>query len=153
MSEVVVAFVWGDGLQDCSDTIPKGWDRALTSLAQVGFEFCEGLLDGIEIGGIGRQQPQLRAGRLDDLAYARNLVGGQIVHRHDLARRERRHQALFEIGEEDFAIHRGGDDERSRDGVLPQAGDERGHLPVAMRDLGDQPLAARAASTQPGHVG
>ena len=55
MSEVVVAFVWGDGLQDCSDAIPKGWDRALTSLAQVGFEFCEGLLDGIEIGGIGRQ--------------------------------------------------------------------------------------------------
>jgi hypothetical protein len=43
------------------------------------FEFCEGLLDGIEVRGIGWKQPQLRACRLDCLAYTSNLVSGEIV--------------------------------------------------------------------------
>ena len=37
--------------------------------------------------------------------------------------------------------------------MLSQASDERRHLPVAVRDLGDEPFSTRAASTQPGHVG
>ncbi len=111
------------------------------------------MFDGIEIGRIGRKQPQLRACRFDGLTHAGNLVGGEIVHGDDLAGRKRRRQALFEIGEEDFTIHRGIDDERSGHAMLAQAGDESGHLPVAVRDLGDQPLAARAAAAQPGHVG
>ena len=119
----------------------------------MGFELCEGLLDGIEIRGIRRQKPQLRASRLDRLAHASNLVGGKVVHRDDLPRRERRRQTSFEIGEEDFAVHRGVDDERSGDAILPQTGDEGGHLPMAVRNAGDQPFPARAASTQPGHVG
>jgi hypothetical protein len=45
------------------------------------FSFCEGLLDRIEIGGIGRKQPQHRACGLDGLAHASHLVGGEIVHR------------------------------------------------------------------------
>jgi hypothetical protein len=57
------------------------------------------------------------------------------------------------IGEEDFAVHRGVDDERSGHAVLAQAGDKGGHFPVAVWDLGDEPFSARAASAQPGHVG
>lgn len=80
-------------------------------------------------------------------------MGGEIIHRHDLARRECRHQTLFEIGEEDFAIHRGVDDERRGHPILAQACNECGHLPVTVRYFGDEPLAARAASAQPGHIG
>ncbi len=43
--------------------------------------------DWIEIGGIWRKELQPRAGRLDGLARASNLVGGEIVHDHDLAGR------------------------------------------------------------------
>jgi len=64
-----------------------------------------------------------------------------------------RHQALFEIGEEDFAVHRGVDHERSGHTVLAQAGHEGGHLPMAVRNLGDEPLATWAAPAQPCHVG
>jgi len=119
----------------------------------MGFEFCEGLFDWIEVWRIGRQQPQHCTGRFDGLADASDLVGGQIIHRDDLPGRECRHQALFEIAEEDFAVHRGVDNKRSGDAVVTQAGDERGHLPVAVRNLCDEPLAARAASARPGHIG
>src|SRR6266852_2543026 len=51
--EVVVALFWSEGLEGCSDSIPEGGDGALGGLAQVSFEFCEGLLDRIEIGRIG----------------------------------------------------------------------------------------------------
>ena len=107
----------------------------------------------IEIGGIRRKQPQLRAGCLDFLTHAGNSVSREIVHRHDLTWRERRHKTLFEISKEDLAIHRGIDDERSGHAMLSQASDKRRHLPVAVRNLGDEPFPARAASTQPGHVG
>ena len=117
------------------------------------FEFCEGLFDRIEIGGIGWKQPQPCAGRLYGLAHAGDLVSGKIIHGDDLAGRESRGHALFEIAEEDFAVHRGVDDERRGHTVLAQASDEGAHLPVTMRNLGNQPLAARAASAPPGHVG
>jgi hypothetical protein len=116
------------------------------------FEFCEELLDRVQVRTIGRQQPQLCACRLYCLAHSGDLVGGEIIHRHDLARREGGHQTLFEIGEEDFAVHRGIDDEWGSHASQPQAGDESGHLPVAVRYLGDEPFAARAVSVQPGHV-
>jgi hypothetical protein len=117
------------------------------------FEFCEGLFDRIEIWGIGRKAPQRCACRLDRLAHTGNLVGWKIVHHDDLAGRQRRPQALFEIGEEDFAVHWGVDHERSGHTIVAQAGDKGRHLPVAVRNLGDEPLATRAATAQPCHVG
>lgn len=60
---------------------------------------------------------------------------------------------MFEIGEEDFVIHRGVDHERSGHAVLAQAGVKGRHLPVAIRNLGDESLATRAATAQPCHVG
>ena len=49
-----------------------------------------------------------------------DLLGREIVHHDDLAGRERRNQALFEIDEENFTVHRD---------------------VVALRNLGDEPLA------------
>ena len=37
--------------------------------------------------------------------------------------------------------------------VVAQAGDEGSHLPVAVRNLGDQPSATRAAPAQSCHIG
>jgi hypothetical protein len=68
-------------------------------------------------------------------------LGREIVHHDDLAGRERRNQALFEIDEENFTVHRDVDRERSGDAVLSQTGDKGGHFPVALRNLGDEPLA------------
>ena len=117
------------------------------------FEFCEGLLNGVEIGRGGWQQPQFGAGRLDGFAHSGNFVRRQIVHRDDLSRRQRRHHTLLQISDEDFAIHRRIDDERSGDAVRSQGGDKRRYLPVAVRDLGEEPLPARSTATQPGHIG
>ena len=78
---------------------------------------------------------------------------GEIIHADDLAGRERWNQPLFEIAEKDFAVHRSVHDEWSGYTVLPQAGDKGRHLPVTVRNFGNESLAAPAASTRPGHVG
>ena len=45
-----------------SDGVPEGADGSLGSLAQERLEFRVGLLDRIEVGAVGRQEAQLRAG-------------------------------------------------------------------------------------------
>ena len=42
--------------------------------------------------------------RFDGLDHALDLVGGQIVHHDDVARRERGCQELLDIGAEEFAV-------------------------------------------------
>jgi hypothetical protein len=59
-----------------SDGVPEGADGSLGSLAQERLEFREGLLDRIEVGAVGWQEAQLRAGRLDQGLDARALVAG-----------------------------------------------------------------------------
>src|SRR6516162_7827262 len=64
----------------------KAFDGSLGGLSQQGLELGEELLDRIEIGTVGRKVEQLGADRLDESAYPRPLVAGEIVHDHDVAR-------------------------------------------------------------------
>jgi hypothetical protein len=52
---------------------------------------------GLRSGPVGRQVAQFSTGRLDGLAHVLDLVSGQVVHDDDIARLERRHQALPDI--------------------------------------------------------
>ena len=88
MDEEVGAFVRLEEVEQFADALPQSIDRALLSFAQVSFEFGNGLLDRVEVGGIGRQVSQLGAGRLDDLAHRTALVRRQIVHHDDIAGRQ-----------------------------------------------------------------
>ena len=74
-----------EGAQERSDSVPQCWNGALTSLAQQGFEFSEGLFDRIEVWRIGRQIDEAGAGGFDHLLYACHFVGRQIVHDEDIA--------------------------------------------------------------------
>ena len=117
------------------------------------FDFGEALLNWVQVWRIGRQHPQPCSCGFDDLTHTSDFMCGEIIHADDLAGRKRRNQTLFEIGQKDFAVHRGVHDERSSDTSLPQAGDKGRHLPMTVRNLRNEPLAAPAASTRPGHVG
>ena len=44
------------------------------------FGLCEGLLDGVEVRGVWRQEPEACAGGHDGLADCLGLVTSQIVH-------------------------------------------------------------------------
>jgi len=95
---------------------------------------------------------QLRAGGLDRLAHARDLVGAHVIYEDDVALLERRHQHLLDIGEEGWAIHGAVDHVRGGHAVAAQGSNQRQRLPVAVRNLRDQSLADRGAAVEPGHL-
>jgi len=55
------------------------------ALSEHRLEFGESLLDGIEVGAVGRQINQLGSDALDRLADPGHLVAGQIVHDDGIA--------------------------------------------------------------------
>jgi hypothetical protein len=60
---------------------------------------------------------------------------------------------LFDVGLESQLVHRPVEDEGRRQAIAAQGGGEGGGLPVAMRDLADQPLALGRAAVAAGHLG
>lgn len=151
--EVIAAFFGGESIDQATDAVPEGGNGAFGGFAQHGFQLGEGLFDRVEVGGIGRQVDQPRPGCFDRVLDAGNLVGGEIIHDHEIARAECRRQDLPHVGAEDGTAHRAGDHERRDEPRRPQAGDEGGRHPVAVRHFADETEAAPAAATAPGHVG
>ena len=84
----------------------EGVDGSWGGFSNSGLELGEGILDGIEIGTVGRQVEQLCPACFDRPADARDLVGGQIVHDDDVTRAQGRRQHLLAPGSEDLAVHR-----------------------------------------------
>ena len=70
-------------------------------------------------------------------------MAAEIVHDDDIAGSKRGDQDLFDIGSEGLAIDWGVEKPRRLDPVVAQCRQERSSLPVTMRDLADQTLAAR----------
>ena len=81
------------------------------------------------------------------------LVRAEIVEDDDIARPKSGGERLLDIGSEDRPVDRSVDDQGSLDPVVPERGDKGECLPVAVRDLGRQPLAPRPPAAQRGHVG
>ena len=59
------------------DGIDKGIKRSCGGLAKCRFELGEGSFDGIEIGAVGRQMAQRRAGPFDRFFDASDFVTGE----------------------------------------------------------------------------
>ena len=133
---------------------PERIDRSTAGLvADDGFEFGEAQLDGVEVGAVGREEPQRRAGGCNGSLHAVDLVGCEIVRDHDVAGLQGRHEDLFDVGEETGPVHRAIEDPRGGEPGHPQRGDESAGLPPALgRVIGDA-LAARRAAIPPEEIG
>ena len=116
-----------------AEGVPKPGDGSGGDLSQERFELGEGLLDGIEIGAIGRQVDEHRATSLDRLAYAGNFVAR---HNDDVAWRQRRSEDLFNIGEEHDAIHGAVNDQRSDKAVIYFSDQTHNSIEKGLRVLG-----------------
>ena len=112
--------------------------------SQQSLELGEDLLDRIEVGRVFGQEHEPRPDGSDRLSHRLSLVGAEIVEDDDVARLEGRHEELFDIGEEAFAIDRAVEQAGRVDAVVAQGGEECRGLPLAMRDLVDEPLALGA---------
>ena len=71
----------------------------------VGFELGEAELDGVEVGAVGRQEPERGAGGFNGGLHAVDFVGGEIVGDHDVAGLQGRNEALFDVGEKSGPVH------------------------------------------------
>ena len=60
--------------------------------ADDGFEFGEAQLDGVEVGTVGRQEAQRRAGRFNSVAPAVDFVRGEVVGNHHVTGLQRRYE-------------------------------------------------------------
>jgi hypothetical protein len=76
-----------------------------------------------------------------------------MIDHDNLAGPERGREALFGVGCEDLGVHGTVDHHGCEDLISSYGGDQGGGLPAAIWDLGDKPLAARAAAMGPRHVG
>ena len=73
-------------------------------LSQQSFELGEDLLDGVEVGGVFRQEHEAGSDIPDRLAHRFSLVGAEIVEDHGVARLQGRNEELFDLGVEALAV-------------------------------------------------
>src|SRR5215831_20909360 len=139
ISEVVWEFARLEGFECASDPIIERGNRPFLGLAQMRLDFGKALLDRIEIGTVGRQIAQCSVRRFDDLAHPVSLVSRQVIDDDDVARPQRRRQALLQIFDEDCAVHRAIDDERSGEAIKPKPGHKCYRFPVAPWNAADDP--------------
>src|SRR5260370_21581940 len=96
-------------------------DSSLGGLSEQRFQLGEHLLDRIEVRTVGRQEEKPRADRANGPAHRMALVAAEIVHDDNVARLERRHEELLDIGLEAFAIDRSIKNARQNSGNVPRA--------------------------------
>lgn len=129
-----------------ADMPPCLLDGALLGVSHPVLDLGEGLLDGIEVRRVWRQEPEPCAGCLYHLPDRGGLVRSKIIHDHDVTRFEHRHELLFDIGAEALAVDRSVEDARCGEAVETQRTQEGQRAPVAVRSKAAQALAFRPPS-------
>jgi len=133
--------------------VPDGGDGAFVGASQQGLELGKHHLDRVEVGAVGRQEQQVRAGSTDGAAHGLALVTAEVVEHHDVAGLQRGRQELLHPCEEQHAVDRPVDHAGCVDAVVPERGEEGHGGPPPMGHMGDQALAAWGAAVGAGHVG
>ena len=116
-----------------ADRVPQHLACATARLSQNRLELRERVLDGIQVGAVFREEPQVGADVFNRPADGRTLVTRQVVHDDDVARGERRREDLLDVSEETCAVDRTIKDRRGREASHAQRGQKRGRVPAPVR--------------------
>jgi hypothetical protein len=116
-------------------------------------DLAKGLLDRIEVGRIGRQVPQPRAGLSDQLSDGGGFVAAQIVHDDNVARFQDGHELLLDVSSKAHTIDRPIEDAWPDQLIVAQSANEGQRAPVPMRSEALQALAFRPPASQRRHIG
>lgn len=106
-----------------SSTVRGGFSRQ-------SLEFGKHLLNLVEVGAVGRQVTQLRARRFDRGLHTGDLVAGQVVHHHDVARAQFGHEHLLHPSPKRLSIDGAIKHQRRDQPCAAQGGYEGGRLPM-----------------------
>jgi hypothetical protein len=117
------------------------------------FDFGEDLLDRIQVRAVGRQKHQMRARVTDHVTHCLSLVAAKIIQHDDVSWFQGFEKFVSDISLEGLAVDWPIEHSWRVDPVTAQRGQEGHCLPMAMRHMGDEPLAAGTPATQRRHVG
>ena len=123
--------------------MPGGLDGALCGFAHEQFELGKDLLDRVQIGGVGRQEQEFGTRCPDRLANGGTFVAAEVVHDDHIARRERRHEELDNIGGEALTVDRPIEYAGRVDPVVAKRGKESERPPFAERGVRNELAATR----------
>src|SRR3954447_7348273 len=116
--DVVAALLGCEGAEGVLDRLSEFGECACGGRAQQRLELGKGLFDWVEVRRVEREGEQPRAGRLDGIPHAGDLVGTEVVQDHRVARLQDRNQDVRDIGPEAVAVggsvEEGGGDEAAR---------------------------------------
>ena len=132
---------------------PGVFDGSLLGVAHPMLDLGEGLLDRVEIGRVGRQEPEPCAGGPDGMTDGCGFMAAQIVHDHDVAGLQGRQQLLLDIGAEAFTVDRAIEDAWRGELVAAQRAQEGQGSPMAVRGEAAQALSPWSPAAKRGHVG
>ena len=104
-------------------------------------ELGEELLDGVEVGAVGRQKEHVGSRLADGASRCPAFVAAEIVEDHEIAFGKGGSEYLLDVESEEFAVDGAIDDQGGIDAIEPQGGDESERLPVTVRNLGRQALS------------
>ena len=136
-----------------SDGFDERFECSRGGPSQRCFELGKHLFDRIEVGAVGRQIAQRRAGSLDYLPDTSDFVRWQIVHDDNIALAQRRREKMFDISTETCAVHRPIEHAGRGDLIMPQGADECRRHPMTMRRGGFEASPARGPAIEPRHIG
>ena len=137
------------GSHEVADLVEAPWPRRTHER----FQFREGEFDRMEIGTVGRQKSQVRPRLLDGVTHLRLLVNREVVEDHHIAGLKRRHQHLFDIGEERGTVDRPVKDGRRVEAIEAEGGDDRMRLPMTARRVVVEPRPLRTSTVPPQQIG
>jgi hypothetical protein len=132
---------------------PGVLDGSFLRIAHPVLDFGEGLLDRIEVWRIGRQEPQPGACCLDQMPDGRGFVAAEIVHDDDVARVERFHQFLLDIGAEAKAVDRPVEDAGGCETMRAERAEEGHCAPMAVRGEAAEASALWPPAPDRRHIG
>ena len=151
--EVVGAFLGGEGVEQLADRSDDSFDGARCGVARQVLELGEDLFDRVQIGRILGQEEQLGACRSDGAANGLAFMAAEIVHDHQIAWPEGGDQHFLDIGFEAFGVDRAIEQPWRLNAIMTKRGEEGQSFPVAIRNLGHEPLPAPRPSPERRHVG
>ena len=120
--------------------------------AEERLQFGERLFDRVEVGTVGRQEPDRRADGFNRRADLWLFMHHQVIEDDDVAGAECRRQDLFDVGEEAHIVDRAIKDCRGAESLDRQRGDHRRRLPMTTGGVVVQPSASRAAPVAPQQI-
>ena len=153
MLEPAEGIEGGHRLKRPSNGVHQGVQGGPPTTSNERLEFGEHHLNRIEVRTVRREVKQGAAPSFDERPYGRSVVGGKIVHHHDLAWLEGRTQVLAHVPLECVPIDRSWNDQRGHRPRQTKSTDQGLVHAVVACDLSHGAQVAGCAGIQAGNGG